>query len=249
VIDAYGLREGDLDTSSLYRVGTGSRDVFKRRFEAKSLQETVVALWFDQSGSMVESTYIGNHKYMSRLQAAQMATIVFAQALDAINIPFEVVGYSTGDAHIGVGRYYNAKPAERLLYARWGNLLLTKYKGYDERWQTVAPRIMAARAHDNTYDGECVKLACQRLIRQKQTRKVLFIMNDGDPCPNVLAKTDTHQSYLKEVVDSMSDVEIVAIGIMTDAVKAYYPRYVVVNSVEELPKVMAQQLGAVLLGQ
>jgi len=243
VFHSPGCDEGELDTSSLFRTAFGQRNVFTQTSPSPSLLNTVCGLWFDTSASMGSG---------GKLWLAKQATVIFGEALDAVKIPFEVVSYTTGNSRVAETRYNASTTQDRMLYTRFGNLALTTYKTFKEPWRQSAPRIMAAFVGENTYDGECVKLACQNLLLQPQQRKVLFVMNDGEPCPNLGYKhIHDHRAYLKEVVEAMDDagVEVVAIGIQSDAVAEYYPRHVVVNNVEELPKIMAEELGAVLLGR
>lgn len=240
-LNAHGLVEGELDTNSLHRVAFGGRDVFKEQVKAPSLNDVVASLWFDTSDSMRGP----------KLELAKQATMIFASALESVNIPFEVVSYTTSHPNVGEGRWSLASPDVRELYARWGDLQLTKYKSFTERWSLVGPRLVENTSNMmNTFDGECVRLAAARLFGQRQEHKVLFIMNDGEPCPNVYAKTAQHRSYLKQTVEDVErqGVVVVAIGIQSARVSDYYKRSVVVNNVNDLPIVMTQQLTKILLG-
>ena len=42
-------------------------------------------------------------------------------------------------------------------------------------------------------------------------------------------------------------IDLVGIGIETEAVKKFYPRHIVLNSVSELPKVVMNELKRILL--
>jgi cobalamin biosynthesis protein CobT len=60
--------------------------------------------------------------------------------------------------------------------------------------------------------------------------------------------TDQHRRELSRVVAEVkpSGVELIGVGVCTDAVAKYYPDYVVVNDLNMLPAVLLDKFGALL---
>jgi cobalamin biosynthesis protein CobT len=232
-------RRGSINPKAIFRVSIGtSKRVFRQKVRAPSFN-TAVALWVDHSGSM----------QYDKMDIACKSAILFGEVLNELGIPFEVVGYSTTNFETGNRRYEKAKLEERLIYKRWGDLWVGVYKSFDEDWRMVRHRCanMGRNQKCNTFDGECVRLATSRLLRRAEDRKILFVFNDGDPCPNVQQFTADHQRYLKTITEECEKlVELFAIGICSTSVKTYYSNYAVINNVDELPKVMISQLDSLL---
>lgn len=226
---------GKIDHQSVYKVvlGTG-KDVFRHRVESPGF-DTVASLYIDHSNSM----------YPDSIDLAAMSALVFGEALNDINIPFEICGYSTGYYDEGVQVYSRASEEERALYTRWGRLWIGVYKKFDDAWSSVRHRClqMSRNGKYNTYDGESVRIAAQRLLQRPEKRKILFVFSDGYPCPNVRQFTDIHIAYLKTVAKEIERVvEVFAIGVQSDAVNQFYSNSVVINNIRDLPTVMLTEL-------
>lgn len=232
-------RRGVLNPKAIFRVPIGtSKRVFRQKVRAPSFN-TAVSLWVDHSGSMNGE----------KIDIACKSAILFGEVLNELDIPFEVVGYSTTDFDTGTRRYRNATQEERMTFKRWGDLWVGVYKSFEEDWRMVRHRCanMGRNQKFNTYDGECVRLATARLLRRTEDRKILFVFNDGEPCPNVQHFIGDHQRYLKSITEECEKlVELFAIGICSDSVSRYYSNYAVVNNVDELPSVMVSQLDTML---
>lgn len=230
-----GKQRGKIDHRSVYKImlGTG-KDVFRRKVVSPGF-DTVASLFIDHSNSM----------YPGSIDLAAMAALVFGEALNDVGIPFEIAGYSTGHYHEGVKIYEAANPEEQQLYTRWGRLWIGVYKKFDEMWHHARHRClqMSRNGKYNTYDGEAVRVAAQRLLTRPEKRKILFVFSDGYPCPNVQKFTEEHYAYLKTVACEVEKViELFAIGVKSDAVKNFYKNNVVINNVRELPNVVISEL-------
>ena len=230
-----GKRRGKVDHQSVFKVilGTG-KDVFRNKVIAPSF-DTVASLFIDHSNSM----------FPSAIDLAAMASLIFGEALEDIHIPFEIVGYSTGYYNEGVDTFNKASPEEQALYTRWGRLWLGVYKGFDDMWSSTRHRClqMSRNGKYNTYDGEAVRIAAQRLLRRPEKRKILFVFSDGYPCPNCQQFTGVHTEYLKTVAAEIEKViEVFAVGIQSDGVKQFYSNSVVIQDIRDLPGVALSEL-------
>jgi cobalamin biosynthesis protein CobT len=230
---------GKVNPRVCHRVALGtSKRIFRQRVEGEKL-DTVVELMVDHSGSMNDN----------KLTLAAQTAIILGEICHQLGIPFSVVGFSTDGGDDGDTRFENATQEEKELYSRWDNMWIGMYKDFDDAWPTAAPRViqMVEHRHYNTYDGESLRWGAQRLLARKEKRKILFWLNDGQPCPtsadNHEAATEYTALCAKEV-DQL--VEVVAVGIMTDAVKQFFKNWVRVNSIADLPKVCLRQLDTLL---
>jgi cobalamin biosynthesis protein CobT len=106
---------------------------------------------------------------------------------------------------------------------------------------------MARNPKINTYDGESLRVGAQMLLARPEKRKILFWMNDGQPCPNYGDDTQAHNKYAADCAKEVEKaIELFAIGIRTDAVKRLYSNCVQINELEDLPKVCLSELDALI---
>lgn len=219
-----GKEEGKLDTRSLYRAFGGGQAIYKQRTDKLTLN-TAVAMMVDHSGSMSGS----------QLQLAGQAAILLGDVFNVIKVPFMVYGYSTEG-------YYDRGDSgvQTVEYARWGSLWLKIYSEFNDHWETAALKLANTQEHvkENTLDGESLKYGVQRLLARPEKRKIMVVLNDGEPYPGSKGNVGRCQKYLKNVVAASiaKGVEIITFGIHTDNVKHYYPDWVVINNLEDLVK-------------
>jgi cobalamin biosynthesis protein CobT len=230
---------GKVNPRRLYQVALGTnKRVFRQRIEAEDYN-TCVLLMVDHSGSM----------YGGKLDLAAKTAIIFGELLNQLGIPFSVLGFSTGDGYEGETRQDGASAQERQLYTRWGNLWVGEYKSFDDPWNKAGPKMinMVDNGRANTYDGESLRYGAQVLLGRPEQRKILFWLNDGQPCPNWADDSQAHWQYACDVAKEVERiVELFAIGIRTDAVKRIYSNCVRVNAVEDIPKVCLSELDALI---
>jgi cobalamin biosynthesis protein CobT len=97
-------------------------------------------------------------------------------------------------------------------------------------------------------DGEALAWAATRLADHAAERRILMVFSDGYPAtgdgdPLVL------RSDLRQRVASIqkTGIELVGVGVLTDAVEAFYPHNVVVSRLAELPSTVFSVLSSMLL--
>lgn len=231
---------GKIDPKRLHQIATGgSNRVFRQRLEAPNF-DTAVLLMVDHSGSMNGT----------KLNLAAQTAVVFGEILNQLNIPFSVVGFSTVDSgYVGAARRHRADESALKTFTRWGDLWLGEYKSFEEPWQFAAPAVLSMKqqSRHNTLDGETVTIGTKILLNRPEKRKVLFWLNDGEPCPN---QCDNGHAAIQHTTDcaaeSQKHVELFAIGIGTEAVKRYYKNWVCVRQLSDLPSVCLGKLDALL---
>jgi len=224
---------GSLDRGRLAKLA-GNKN-FRNCFKKYSKTETnnvAVQLLIDESGSMAGT----------RISMARLATIAMAEALNDLQIPFEVTGFtSEGDRRMSAYTdSLRSKGEDVSRFNRRREILVKNiYKDFNSNSLIGIEKLEAICQNP---DGEAVRWAGQRLSKQKQNRKVLIVMSDGYPatgegCGGALNKD------LKDAVKDLRKfgIETVGFGIQSDAVKKFYPDHIVVNDISELPtKTMAK---------
>lgn len=252
-INIPGFRSGRLHGASLHRIIAGDDRVFRRRTVNHS-KDTAVGLLIDNSGSM------GGGK----MRLAMETAYALSQTLDRVGITHELIGFTTSKASFLSHRKTKAeieidqeiREEEKRLghaFSRTEPLYMPVYKSFDERLNpTTKKRIVdASRAADflaNNVDGECVEIATMRLLRRKETRKVLLVLSDGFPACYGSAPQQYSKLHAAVAFAEKAKVDCIGIGIMSPAVKTFYPKHLVLNDLDSLPAAVMGQLKAILTG-
>ena len=234
-----GKRRGKLNPRDGHKIALGTgKNVFKTQSINPGF-DTVVGMLIDHSQSM----------HPSSIDLAAKTAMVFGENLHPLNVPFAIYGHSTGDFYDGDAVKEAASEQEKELYTRWGKMWLGVYKKFEENWPSVRHRCHRMSRHTkyNTYDAEAVRLVAQHLLRRPEKRKILFVLCDGYPCPNVQEHTNVHSAYLQTVCKEVEKViELFAIGIGYAAVDQYYKNSVGISDLRDLPVVMLEELDRLL---
>ena len=223
-----GHRSGKISNPNLIRLRFKDSRVFKRKEIAMS-KDVAVSLLLDCSGSMGGTP----------AELASTSAFALASVLQNMNIKCEVIGFTTkGSAYAGSS------------YSRSAPLYIPIFKSFNDRWDIHAKSRLAKLWTygwmANNVDGESVQIAANRLMAQSEARKILIVLSDG--YPNADGNDNDLDKHLKETVLSISkQIDVVGIGICSDAVERYYQKHVVLNSIEELPSTVIVKLRQLLL--
>jgi cobalamin biosynthesis protein CobT len=197
------------------------------------------------------------HGYLSRMELAREVALIFGETLGALNVPFRVVGH-TAEPTAASGMYgvigSNARSvatinrSELHHYTRLGALILTEYKGWEERWAAVKHKMVRMQPRSNTYDGEALRRVAEDIAARREKRKVIFMVDDGIPEPSDF-NTNKHRQYLKDIVKQVqaSGIEVICLSMQEQAAKEYYDKCIVINEVAETPLLAATELKRILL--
>jgi len=206
------LDTGRLDTRTLHRPFIGDKRIFKNKLK-KDKVNTAVTLLVDCSGSM------SGRKFDTAIQLAA----IMCDALEMANVPCEVLGFTTGSIsgtpNFGVRR----EGVVHIIFKTFDEMA----SAFRDKWYGAAGVLR------NNVDGEAVLWAAKRLIKRTEERKVLFVLSDGRPAGYVDADMGKH---LKDSVKKVekTGIEVLGVGIMTNAPKRYYTNNVVYNGLSEL---------------
>ena len=230
---------GEIDRTALARLATspGYRTPFRTQRAAKG-RDVAVTLLIDRSGSMAGR----------KIELARLCAAALCDALTQLSFDCEVLGYCSLES-----------APMRQLYERQlaAGADLRRYNRFVERLDLkVYKRFGAADlsgiaaidcGHENP-DGEALAWAATRLADHQAARRILMVFSDGYPStgdgdPQVLRRD------LRERVAAIGKrgIELVGIGVLTDAVEDFYPRNVVVSRLAELPSTVFSVLSSMLL--
>lgn len=233
-----GDRErGSIDTRSLARLVSDKG--FIRPFKEmtkKDVTNVAVQILIDQSGSMSGE----------KIETAKMTAIALAEALTSLRIAFEVTGfYSIIDTHLA------ALPAAREANAKRFNRRVERlekhiFKSFDTNSLVGIERVETGAQNP---DGEAVRWAADRLAVQKQKRKILIVLSDGEPSTGEgdrrILRGDLYNAVRKIM---KAGIEVIGFGIQTRSVQEFYPDSLVINSLDDLPVRAMTKLASLLGG-
>jgi len=187
----------------------------------------------DESGSMNRES-----KYL----AAREATVFFAEVLGRVEVPFEVIGYSTESSEAAMAASLGHVPAFKFRHIRHSPLQHRIYKAFDDPFQSVKNRLVNIYPRFNNWDEEHLQFAYRRLIAREESEKVIIITSDGQP--------NGDASHLVETVHRLDKlgVRIVGVGVVDPFVEQIYPNYIVVKHLDQLAEELVQILRRELLG-
>lgn len=225
--------QGKIDSRCLSKISVDKtyRTIFKQ-FTKTQTNNVAVELLVDMSGSM-----------SGKMHTAKLATIAIAEALKALDIPFEVTGfYSASDSKV---REFASSVKDKERFNRTGERLeLHVFKDFNCHNLSGIEKLFVGSENP---DGECVKWAATRLAMRKEKRKILIVLSDGAPSTGD-SSSSILRSDLKNRVAKIekSGIETVGIGIQTDAVKSFYKNFVVISDIQNLPTEAMKKLSSII---
>ena len=215
---------GSVDVRQLARLATSPN--FRKPFKQQTKTDTsnvAVQILVDMSGSMSR-----------RMETAKQTAAVLAESLKDLNIEFEVTGFHTS---WGAG---NDRGIPRGIYNRTCENM--EYFIFKEFGSTNLSGIERLRVGSQNVDPEAVQWAGDRLAMRQEKRKIMFVLSDGMPAANTSDSRilgDQLRRNIKQL--SKFGIETIGIGIQSDAVSRFYPDFIIVNELKELPgKAMAK---------
>ncbi|HCE4362477.1 MULTISPECIES: cobaltochelatase CobT-related protein [Klebsiella] len=229
-----GQRRGRVHGASLYRLSMNDDRVFRRKEDHKAVNACVQQV-IDLSGSM------GGRK----IELALASAYTLADALDCIHVPNVITGFTT---------YGNPDVAtmSKRGFSRFEALMLPIIKNWHEKANSPEIRARMGCVAEtfpllNNVDGESIAQLASLFAGRMEDKKIMIVQSDGAPC----AAGDGFSNHLRSVtndIENTSDINLLAIGILTDAPRRYYKNYALVNKVEELGTSVVSELSRIILG-
>ncbi|BCF79410.1 porphyrin biosynthesis protein (plasmid) [Klebsiella pneumoniae] len=228
-----GQRRGRVHGASLYRLSMNDDRVFRRKEDHKAVNACVQQV-IDLSGSM------GGRK----IELALASAYTLADALDRIHVPNVITGFTT---------YGNPDVAtmSKRGFSRFEALMLPIIKNWHEKANSPEIRARMGCVAEtfpllNNVDGESIAQLASLFAGRMEDKKIMIVQSDGAPC----AAGDGFSNHLRSVtndIENTSDINLLAIGILTDAPRRYYKNNALVNKVEELGTSVVSELSRIIL--
>ena len=230
---------------NLWKVMISKGDVFQKRTK-EDKKDYAISLLIDMSGSMGGG----------RINEAKKSIILFSEVLSSLNIPFEVLGFSSyGSVGTTISKHERSlffmEPEKRIGKGgdeeiRFDYLRHWIFKAFNDDYdRRVKARMGAIRAYAQNWDGEAVVWAYERLREHVNNTKVLIVMSDGQPAGS--SSNDGNMLFTQRIAEKVGKrVNLIGIGYQYPGVKKIYKNNVVVKTVKELPLTFVQILRRVL---
>ena len=218
---------GRVDPQKLHRVGVGDDRVFRRRLPRVKIN-SALAMLVDFSGSMR-----GN-----KLKLAVELAMAFSESCDLLDVPNAVLGFTT---LASVPHIDTAAVSEEFLSRFHRVIPLQHYviKPFEQRFhhRRHAFANAAGRPCRENIDGESVLWAGQYLCQRPEPNLTLLVLSDGYPAGGEGAPhSDVLDDHLRLTVARLEQaaVQVIGIGICSDAVSRFYREHVVVRDLDDL---------------
>ncbi|MFX4184575.1 cobaltochelatase CobT-related protein [Escherichia coli] len=229
-----GQRRGRIHGASLYRLAMNDDRVFRKKEDHRAVNACVQQV-IDLSGSMDGV----------KIQLALASAYTIADALDRINVPNIITGFTT----FGSPDY---ETRSKRGFTRFEALMLPIIKNWNEKANSPEIRARMGCVCEtfpllNNVDGESVAQLATLFAGRMEDKKIMLVMSDGEPCATGSGFHQHLRTVTKEI-ETLSDIELMAIGILTDEPRRYYKNYALVNSVEELGPSVVTELSRIILG-
>jgi cobaltochelatase CobT len=237
----FDLEEGVLDTSRLTRVVVDPTAPlsFKQEDESK-FRDTVVTLLLDNSGSMRGRP----------IMVAALCADILARTLERCGVKVEILGFTTQAWKGGLSREDWIRAGKPQHPGRLNDLRHIVYKAADAPWRRTRRNLglmMREGLLKENIDGEALLWAHDRLLARTEHRKILMVISDGAPVDDSTLSVNVGnplERHLREVIhhlETISPVELIAIGIGHDVTR-WYRRAVTIVDAEQLGGVMTDKL-------
>ncbi len=167
--------EGQVNSKKLYALlNQGSNKVFRQIQECES-DSVAVSLLIDLSGSMNGP----------RIYLARQVVILFAETLNQLRIPSEVIGFTTEPSKRAFARLTRETgmdlQALSQLYTRFFPCVYSIFKAFDEPFRALKPRVPSMNALEYTPIDDAIIFSAKRIVVRKETRKIILVLTDGEP--------------------------------------------------------------------
>lgn len=237
----FNLEEGVIDSSKLPLLiaDPSYSEFYKQEHEGDQL-DTVVTLLLDNSGSMRGRP----------ITFAAICAEILAKTLESCGIRVEVLGFTTVEWKGGKSRQQWLANGAVQKPGRLNDLRHIIYKSADTPWRRSRKNLglmLKEGILKENIDGEAILWAFSRLAVRPEKRRIMMVISDGAPVDDSTISTnnsaylDNHLRQVIDVVESQSNVELVAIGIGHDVTR-YYSHAVTIREVEELGDAMFGEL-------
>ena len=237
----FDQEEGMLDAARLARVVVSPNHGLSYKIERETeFKDTVVSLLIDNSGSMRGRP----------ISIAAMCGDILARTLERCGVTTEILGFTTRAWKGGQSREAWLAEGRPPTPGRLNDLRHIVYKRADEPYRHARKNLglmMREGLLKENIDGEALLWAHRRLLARPEERRILMVISDGAPVDDSTASAnggtylERHLRHVIGWIETMSSVELSAIGIGHDVTR-YYRRAVTIMDAEALGGALIEQL-------
>ncbi len=233
--------EGQISSRRLYTLLSETNTKVFRQKQDLETQSVAVTLLVDLSSSMSGM----------KIRLARQVTVLFAETLHQLRFASEVLGFSTSPSKpLRVLAQESGLTESEIAdgYARYLPVEYTVFKAFREPLRRLKERIPDMETAWYTPLNEAVLFAAKRIIVRPESRKIILVLTDGEPSignPRFQQVTESNLQHNLERI-TQAGIECVAIGIQTDYVRNFFPDYVAVFDVADLPKAFYKKFSVLL---
>lgn len=220
-------RSGKLNMAKLWKQRIGDYSLFQRSTSTGS-RAAAFTLLIDESASMK-----GQDKYKMAMKAA----ILLGETLSFLDVPLEIIGFSTIDYEARAALKLGLTPAYEYRTTRCSPLEHRLYKRFDEPYYSARTRLTGIQPRKNNWDEEHLWFAFHRLQERPEKSKMIIIISDGQPNGDADNCIDTVQK-----IESFC-CKVIGIGIGADYVKQIYSQAVVVSNFRQMAEELLTIIG------
>ncbi len=220
------FRSGKLEMNKLYKQRLGDYRLFQRVIEGGQ-QQVAFSLLVDESASMS-----GQEKYRSAAKAA----ILLGEALSRIDIPFEIIGFTTAGFEAQAALRLGLTPAYKYRAMRCTPLEHRIYKSFEDPFRFVRTRLAGIQPRHNNWDEEHLVFAHHRLKGRVEPNKVMIVLSDGQPNGNADHLIGT-VAWLER-----QGTTVIGVGVGADFVRRIYRDSIVAGDFRQLAQELMQIL-------
>ena len=184
---------------------------------------------------------------------AGQSAIALGECLNSGRIPFEILGHTTFHWRSDLRDMLHENYRKGHSYERECAIYMPIFKPFNKelkRCKHLMGFIPTASDNSNA-DADAILYSAERLMQRQESNKILMVLADGYPAWHGSRRGGRSQNQITrdavEKVDKMG-IKSVGIGIDCDAVKQFFPRWVVVNDVDDLAKNTLDQVAKMILG-
>jgi hypothetical protein len=160
---------GKLNMAKLWKQRLGAYRLFQRPEEG-GLRSVAASLLIDESASM---------KGGDKIQIAMKTGILLGETLSQLDIPLEIVGFTTADYEARAAMQLGLLPAHEYRTTRCSPLEHRIYKRFEESFRAVCTRLTGIKAHHNNWDEEHLLFAFRRLQTLDSRWNIIIIISEG----------------------------------------------------------------------
>lgn len=248
-----GQRRGKLDVRRKgVQIMGGQEAVYRNKTEGKDI-DTAVTILVDASGSM------GGGK----MHLATKVCTALAECLNQTPVKLEILCFDTSrvsDAfhknvyeafgEIHKTAYSDFQNGGGNLFHRSDSITTWVIKSFEDslRESRISLGNMMRFGFSANADGDSILEATKRLMKVKTKKRILLVLSDGQPAYNTWSGSQFDHTKKCVQKATKQGIHVVGIGIQSDAVKSFYPKYTVVHDINDLDKAVMDKLAKLILG-